>query len=364
MIENLASPKGLRGFGSDNHSPVHPRILRAIVNANHDHAPSYGTDPWSVEAEKMFRRLFGENTESFFVFNGTAANVLSLTGGMQSYHAVLASRFSHLINDECGAVEKSIGCRVVPIATEDGKVSIADLSSEVVRRGDQHYSQARAISITQPTEVGTLYTLDEIRAIAEFAHTEGLFLHMDGARLVNAAAALNCDLAALTVKAGVDVLSLGGTKNGLLFGEAVLFFHPALAKDFRFKRKQLMQLPSKTRFLAAQFLEFLGTDLWQVNARHANEMAGFLASEIAQRGLSNDLQLTQKVQANAVFARVPKNWVAKLREVGFFYVWDERTFECRFMTSWDTTKDDIAALLDCAVSLKSTHTADARPRRS
>jgi threonine aldolase len=327
-----------RGFGSDNHSGVHPRFLKAMADANVGHAPSYGTDEWTRRSEEIIKGHFGSHAETFFVFNGTAANVLSLAALIQPYHAVLVASQAHLINDECGAPEDAVGCKMISIPTEDGKLTPELIKPHLVRRGDQHASQVRMISITQSTETGQVYELDELRALGEFARREGLYLHVDGARLVNAAAALDCSLGAMTTDCGVDVVSLGGTKNGLLFGEAVVFLKSGLSKDFRFIRKQKMQLPSKTRFISAQFNEFLGTDLWKENGKHANAMAQYLASRLAT---SKHAKITQIPRANAVFALIPKRFVSKLRETAFFYVWNEATFECRLMTTWDTQKEEI-----------------------
>lgn len=330
----------MRSFGSDNFSGVHPRILKAIQEANTGHAPSYGTDPVSERASEIIKEHLGSTAETFFVFNGTAANVLALSNCLRPYQSVLASHYSHLINDECGALERTVGARAIAVQTgPDAKLTVEALKPHLIRRGDQHYSQVRAISITQPTELGTVYTLDEIRAISRFAKENNLLLHMDGARLVNAAASLNTTLRALTTDSGVDVLSLGGTKNGLLFGEAVVFLRPGLSEDFKYQRKQLMQLPSKTRFIAAQFVEFLGTDLWLQNAQHANAMALKLYEELSKA--SSRVEILHRPQVNSVFAKFPRSWVSKLRETAFFYVWDERTFECRLMTTWDTELEDI-----------------------
>ncbi len=330
----------MRGFGSDNHSGVHPRILKAIEDANVGHAPSYGTDLITIRASEIVKDHLGPNAETFFVFNGTAANVLCLSNCLKPYQSVLASSHSHLFNDECGALERAVGARTIPVEVgPDAKLTVHALKRHLVRRGDQHHSQVRAISITQPTELGTLYSIDEIQAISHFAKENNLLLHMDGARLVNAAASLNTTLRALTTDCGVDVLSLGGTKNGLLFGEAVVFLRPGLSQDFKYQRKQLMQLPSKTRFIAAQFVEFLGTDLWLENAHHANAMALKLYEEL--KNASSAVEIQHRPQSNAVFARFPRSWVSKLRETAFFYVWDEHTFVCRLMTTWDTQLEDI-----------------------
>lgn len=332
----------MRGFGSDNHAPVHPRIMQALANANEGHMPAYGIDPISESAYQLFREIFGESVETHFVFNGTAANVLALSSLLRPHHSVLASQHAHLINDECGAPERLLGSKVIGVPAPDAKLHPETLRPFLVRRGDQHHSQVRAISITQPTELGTVYTLEELRALCEWAHQEKLLVHMDGARLVNAAASLNCTLREITTDVGVDVLSFGGTKNGLMFGEAVIFLRPGLAQDFKFSRKQLLQLPSKTRFIAAQFLELLGTDLWRQNAQHCNQMARRLAEGLARSPFA---ELTQVTEANACFVRLPKALVSGLRKEIFFYVWDESTFECRLMMSWDTQEEEIQRFL-------------------
>jgi len=332
----------MRGFGSDNHSGVHPRFLKAIERANIDHEPSYGTDSITEKTVQLFKELFGASAETYFVFNGTAANVLSLSAIVKPYGSVLVSDVAHILNDECNAPERQLGIKVIGIKTTNGKLRPEMLRAHLVRRGDQHRSQVQAISITQSTEVGTVYSLDEIRALGEFARAERLKFHVDGARLVNAAESLGVGFREMTTDCGVDVVSVGGTKNGLLFGEAVVFLRPGLTEDLRYVHKQLMQLPSKTRFLSAQFLEFLGTDLWHENARHANAMAKLLSDGLNR---SPYAELTQETQANAVFVRFPKDLVAKLRETAFFYVWDELSFECRLMTTWDTKVDDIERLL-------------------
>jgi threonine aldolase len=330
------------GFGSDNHSGAHPEILKAFVGASVGHEPSYGTDEISERTKPIFEKHFGTGTKAFFVFNGTAANVLSLDAILKPYQSVICTSVSHLQNDECGAPERWTGAKLIPVETQDAKLTVEHIKEHLIRRGDQHFSQVAAISITQPTELGTVYSVEEIKALTQFAHAQGLLVHMDGARLVNAAAALNVSLAQLTRDAGVDVLSFGGTKNGLVFGEAVVFFDAKLAEDFKFRRKQAMQLPSKTRFIAAQFEAFLGTDLWLTNARHANSLARELYDGLKQRPY---VTLTQNCEANGVFVKIPREWVGRLREKYFFYVWDEKTFECRLMTTFDTTKEAVSGFL-------------------
>ncbi len=337
-----------RGFGSDNHSGVHPRIMAAIARANVGHVPSYGTDDLTAACLKMFRSMTTPKAETFFVFNGTAANVLSLASIMRSWHAVLSTTQSHLHNDECGALENTVGAKNVVIATSDGKLTPELLKPYLIRGGDQHASQVNAVTITQPTEIGTVYSLAEIAALREFTRANKLTFHLDGARLVNAAAALGCSPGRLMLD--FDVVSFGGTKNALLFGEAVVFPHGLLDENFRFFRKQYMQLPSKTRFVAAQFLEFLGTDLWLENALHSNAMAQRLSEGLVR---SKYVKLTQKTQANGCFVLIPRQLIAKLREHSFFYVWDEYTFECRLMTSWDTRPTDVDSFLETLEKLGS-----------
>ena len=327
-----------RGFGSDNHSGTHPLIMNAIVRANEGHEPSYGTDDLSKKASAMMKEHFGPDAETHFVFNGTAANVLALSALVQSHHAVIAAAQSHVLNDECGAVEKNIGCKIISVPTPDGKLTPLMIKPYLIRRGDQHFSQVKAITITQPTELSTVYSVEEIRELGLFARANGLGFHVDGARLVNAAEALGVSFREMLTDLGVDAVSVGGTKNGLLFGEAVVLLKPGLSPDFKFVRKQMMQLPSKTRFIAAQFLEFLGTDLWRKNANHANALAQRLYEGLKK---SKHVRVTQIPQANAVFAIIPKPLISPLRDVAFFYVWDEASFECRLMTTWDTSTTDI-----------------------
>ena len=334
----------MKGFGSDNHSGALPEVLQSLQAANVDHAPSYGTDDWTEKCEAVFRREFGESAQTYFVFNGTAANVLCLHSLVQSYESVLITSVAHVTVDECGAPEKFIGCKLISVPSRDGKLRVSDLDAYLIRRGDQHFSQVRAISITQPTEYGTIYSRKELAQLRTFAKKHGLFLHMDGSRLFNAVAALGCSLREMTE--GFDAISVGGTKNGLVFGEAVVFLNPKLAENFKFKRKQAMQLPSKSRFIAAQFLALFevtgGEPLWRRTSEHVNAMAQRLSDGL--RAIKS-VQVTQAVEANAVFAIFPKTWISKLRESYFFYVWDEKTFESRLMMSFDTHANDIDGFL-------------------
>lgn len=337
-----------RGFGSDNHSGVHPDIFQSLVQANAGHAPSYGTDENTEKAIRLFQEHFGEKTQVFFVFNGTAANVLSLRALLSSYQSVLCSDVSHIQMDECGAPEFFAGCKLHALPSVQGKLQIETLKKSLIRKGDQHYSQAKVLSLTQPTELGTCYSIDELKSLIAWAHSEKLFVHIDGSRLSNAAVSLGVNFRELTTDLGVDIVSFGGTKNGLMMGEAVLILNPALGENFKYIRKQSAQLPSKTRFIACQFETYLSDDRWSQIARHACEKA-----EKLHRGLSaiRQLQITAPRHSNAVFVKIPKQWIKALREKYFFYVWDEKTFECRLMTSWDTTDSDIEGFLALAEQL-------------
>lgn len=330
-----------RSFASDNNAGVHPAIMQALVAANTGHAVAYGADPATESAQRKFREHFGENTDVFFVFNGTAANVLSIQACLRPYQAVICSKCAHIHTDECGAPEKGSGCKLLPLATETGKLTTELIQTCLNGRGDQHHVQPKLISITQATEFGTVYDINEIRTLADFAHKHDMLLHMDGARLANAAASLDVPLRAITVDAGVDVLSFGGTKNGLMFGEAVVFFNKALARDFLFLRKQGMQLASKMRFIAAQFEALLSEDLWLKNAQHANHKAQELAYKLGKTAQKGKLELVHSVEANAVFARLPQDKIAPLQDRHFFYVWDAEQGIVRWMTSFDTTDGDI-----------------------
>jgi threonine aldolase len=327
-----------RGFASDNNAGIHPTILEAIARANVGHAVAYGADPWTDRAVAAFKSHFGEQAEVHFVFNGTAANVLGLSALTRPYHSVICAESAHINVDECGAPEKFTGCKLVDVPTRDGKLTPELVQSKIHGLGEQHHTQPRVVSISQSTEMGTLYSPAEIKALAEVAHRSGLSLHMDGARIANAAAALDVPLRALTTDCGVDVLSFGGTKNGLMVGEAVVVLEPGLAPDFRFLRKQGMQLASKMRFVAAQFEAILTNDLWLKNARHANAMAALLAKEVA--GVPH-VRVTRAPEANAVFAAMPADLIPALQEYSFFYVWDPSASEVRWMTSFDTTEEDI-----------------------
>lgn len=328
----------MRSFASDNYSGIHPDVLERIRAANLDHAVAYGGDGYTERAIRCFKRHFGEKCDVHFVLTGTAANVLGIKTVARSFHSVLCSSAAHMNVDECGAVEHFSGCKLEIVPSSRGKISPEELKPFLHVVGDQHHVQPRVLSITQATELGTVYTPDEIRELSEFAHSHDLLLHVDGARLSNAAASLGVSLKALTADVGVDILSFGGTKNGLLAAEAVVFFDPSLSQDFKYVRKQGMQLVSKMRFVAAQFEALLEGDLWLRNAQHANLMARKLEQQVR---LFPEISILRPVEANAVFATIPHSWIPVLQSAHPFYVWNESTNEVRWMTSFDTTDEDI-----------------------
>ena len=322
---------------------MHPKVLQALTDANRDYCLSYEEDTYTARAVEVFRTLFGEDTHVYFAFNGTAANVLCLQALTRPHHAVVCAHTAHLNRDECGAPERFTGCKLLTAQVPDGKLRPSDVLPLLTGFGFQHHVQPRVISISQVTELGTVYRPEEIKALADLAHSHNMYLHVDGSRLANAAAFLDTSFAAMTHHAGVDALSFGGTKNGMLLGEAVVFFNPELAHDFLYIRKQSMQLFSKSRFIAAQYLAYLENDLWLENARHANRMARYLAESL--EGLPG-VQITQKVESNAVFAIIPEEVYKKLSQKHFFYIWDESTGEVRWMCSFNTQKSHIDAFVN------------------
>jgi threonine aldolase len=327
-----------RSFASDNYAGIHPQVLKAIAEANQGHAAAYGDDPFTGSAVDHLKRHFGQDIAVFFVFNGTAANCLSLRALTDSYHATICAESAHINVDECGAAEKFTGGKLLPIQTTEGKLTLAGVRAAYHGIGDQHRVQPKVISITQATEVGTIYKPDEVRSLAEFAHERGMFLHVDGARIANAAASLGMPLREITANLGVDVLSFGATKNGAMGAEAVIFFDSQLAEAFKFYRKQAMQLASKMRFLSAQFEALLKDDLWLRNARHSNRMAQLLERELEK---TPEVRIVYRVEANGVFAEVPRRVIRKLQARYSFYVWDEEQSVVRWMCSWDTTEEDV-----------------------
>ena len=332
------SKQPTRGFASDNNAGVHAEVLEAIGRANQGHVVAYGDDPYTRSAIAKFEEHFGAGIDVFFTFNGTGANVLSLQALNRPYHAVLCSEYAHIYTDECGAPEKHTGCKLIALPHQDGKITLDSVRHAYHGIGDQHHVQVRVISITQSTEMGTVYQPEEIQALARFAHEREMFLHVDGARIANAAASLGQTLRQATRDLGVDVLSFGGTKNGILGGEAVVFFNRELSPDFLYLRKQGMQLASKMRFIAAQFEALLTNDLWRRSAEHANDMARLLEAEVRK---IPQVRVVWKVEANGVFAQVPRPAIAKIEERYFFYPWIEEECIVRWMCSFDTTEDDV-----------------------
>jgi threonine aldolase len=330
--------KPSRSFASDNNAGVHPDALQAIQHANQGHMVGYGDDPHTESAVAKFREHFGDDVTVFFVFNGTAANVLGLQALTRPFHAVLCPELSHIYTDECGAPEKFTGCKLVPLPAPGGKLALETVARAYHGIGDQHHVQPRVISITQCTEMGTVYKPAEVEALARFAHDRKMFLHMDGARISNAAAAQQLTLRQATRDLGVDVLSFGGTKNGLMGVDAVVFFRPELAQEFLFVRKQAMQLASKMRYLSAQMEALLTNDLWRRNAAQANRMARLLEQQVKN---IPQVSIVHPVEANGVFVQIPREAIKKLMERYFFYVWVEEESVVRWMCSFDTTEQDV-----------------------
>src|SRR6516162_27633 len=303
--------KPLRSFASDNNAGIHPEILRAISMVNQGHVVGYGADPYTAIMVNTFREHFGADAEVFVVFNGTGANCLSLQALTRSYHAVICAASAHIYTDECGAPEKFTGCKLIPLQTTDGKLTVDLVRHAYHGIGDEHHVQPKVVSITQSTEMGTVYRPEEIMALARCAHEHEMCLHLDGARIANAAAALGQTLRQATRDLGVDVLSFGGTKNGIMGGEAVVFFNPKLASDFLYWRKQSMQLASKMRFISVQLAALLSGDLWLENARHSNRMAKLLEEEL--RAIPR-LKIVYPVEANGVFAQIPGEAIPQLQD--------------------------------------------------
>lgn len=333
-------------FASDNASGVHPRIMEKLVEANHGHALGYGADRYTEEVGQAFKRLFGEQAESFLVYNGTGANVIALKGLVRSHQAVFCSAESHLWIDEAGAPEQFLGAKLITLPSHDGKIRIADMEPRLGDLGMQHRSQPKVISIAQCTERGSVYSLNELKELCEFARLHGFYVHVDGARIHNAVAALDVDCQTLFTDLGVDVLSFGGTKNGLMVGEAVVVLNPDLVSDYPVIRKHGMHLASKMRFLAAQYLAYLEDDLWLSNARQANAMAQYFSDSLI--GIPG-AHLVSPVESNIVFVELPDIWIEPLQQQAYFHIWKRNSrpgrSECRFVMSFDVTPEDIDAFI-------------------
>lgn len=332
-------PSDRPAFASDNYAGVHPDVMHAVVAANDGHVPSYGADPTSAKAQAVFREHFGEDIDMLFTFNGTGANIVGLSTMVRPFETIICAETAHINVDECGAPERFLGSKVTDVPTSDGKLTVESVEAASVGTGDPHHVQPRVLSITQSTELGTLYTPDEIANLADWAHQRDMLVHLDGARLSNAAASLGCELGDLGAPLGVDVMSFGATKNGGMGAEAVIFFRRDLAAASPYIHKQSMQLGSKMRFLSAQFVALLETDLWRTNATHANAMAQRLASGVEK---IPGVEISYPVQANAVFAVLPQRTVTDALQAEYpFYYWDESRGQVRWMTSFDTSETGV-----------------------
>ncbi|MCF7910932.1 MAG: low specificity L-threonine aldolase [Candidatus Cloacimonetes bacterium] len=327
-----------KSFASDNNSGVHPAVMQALQYVNEGHYTGYGDDPYTLEAVAKFKQLLGDNIAVFFVYNGTGANTVLLNTVTRSYHSIICPESAHINVDECGAPSAVTGCKMEYIRTTDGKLTPELVATMMHGIGFEHHSQPKVVSITQSTELGTLYSLAELKRLADYCHAHDLLLHLDGARIANAAVALGCTLKEMTTDTGIDLMSFGGTKNGMMFGEAAVFFRPELAADFRYFRKQGMQLHSKMRYISAQFSALFTNDLWYENALHSNMMAQKLYNELLK---VEGITITRPCEVNSVFAILPAEVIPRMQEKYFFYIWDETTHEVRFMTTFDTSIKDI-----------------------
>ena len=343
MTLQLHDPS-VRAFASDNYAGAHPEILEAIAAANGGHQISYGEDVYTEHLHEVFAAQFGEGVEVYPVFNGTGANVTALQSMVPRWGAVVASSTAHINTDEGGAPERVAGLKLLTVDTPDGKLTPEHIDRQAWGWGDEHRAQPLAVSITQTTELGTCYTIDELKAITDHAHSLGMKVHLDGARLANAAAHLDAPLRAFTTDVGIDLLSFGGTKNGLLFGEAVVVLNKDASDGMTYLRKLDMQLASKMRFISAQLIALLTDDLWLRSARHSNAMATRLRSTLEDAvasGRAPGLGFTQATEANGVFATLPHDAADRVREAYRFYDWDAARNEVRWMCSWDTTEEDV-----------------------
>jgi len=337
-----------RGFASDNNSGIHPIVLEAISRANTGHCIAYGDDPYTKSAIKILKNHFGEDSDIYLVFTGTASNTLAIKSLVFSFNSIICAETSHLHMFECGAPEKFSGCKLLTVKSEDGKIRISDLEHFLEIKGDEHCSQPKIISITQSTELGTVYTPEELSILCKFAQNNNLFVHMDGARLCNAAAYLNLSLKEISHDVGIDVLSFGGTKNGMMIGESIIFFNKDLSKDFKYIRKQGMQLSSKMRYVSVQFEAMFSDNLWLENAKHANKMARILAKKLESLP---GCTITQKVETNSIFVQIPESVIKELQKKSFFYIWDNKRSIVRLMTSFDTEIEDVDYLVQALESL-------------
>lgn len=338
----------MRSFASDNNSSVHPSILEALHEANQGHAFGYGEDPWTERAAKMVESLFERPCKVFFVFNGTGSNTMALQAMTRPYHFIYTAETGHIAVDECGAPAKATGCMVKQIKTKDGKLRCEDLQPLMVNFGVDHHSQPGAVYISQCSELGTVYTPEEVKELCDFAHRNGMKVHMDGARVSNAVVSLGCSIDDFSGAAGVDTLTFGGTKNGLMGAECVVVFNPDLWDEAMYARKQACQLASKSRYLAAQYIAFLTDNLWLRNAKVANERASQLVNGLSE---ISSVRFTQKNEANQIFFTLPSEVSKELEKYYHFYYWNESINEVRLVTSWDTTEEDVKLFLETLSSI-------------
>lgn len=327
----------MKSFASDNYSGIHPDVIKAIQHANTEHEISYGDDYYTNKAFELFSSLFG-NLKVLYAFNGTGANIISLKCCVLPFQAVVCAETAHINSDECGAPTQQIGCSLLTLPTADGKLTPELIQPLLVRKGNVHSTQPKVISISQSTELGTVYSIAELKALCKFAHENDMYVHMDGARISNAVAALGVSMKEATVDCGVDIMSFGGTKNGIMIGEAVLIFNENLKENAAYFQKQTAQLFSKNRFIATQFIALLSNNLWHDMATHSNRMAQLLEKEVSK---IPGVKITRSVDANAVFAIIPPNSIEALRNKYRFYTWDEQTTELRWMCSFDTTEKEV-----------------------
>ncbi len=333
----------MKSFASDNNSSVHPLVMQVLVQANEGHALGYGDDSWTTRATELVKNQFSRPCEPLFVFNGTGSNTMALQLMTRPYHIIFCAETGHIAVDECGAPGKGTGCFIRTISTTDGKLTPALLEPYMTNFGVEHHSQPGAVYISQCTELGTIYKPHEIKELCDYAHRHGLMVHMDGARISNAAAALGVSIDEVSGSCGIDTLTLGGTKNGLMGAECVVIFNPQLVKESRYARKQSCQLASKMRYISAQFLPFLTQHLWRDCANHANKMAAKLHEALSQMP---DVTFTQPVESNQLFLTMPIEKSRKLHDKYYFYYWNEAIGELRLVTSWDTTEEDVCQFIE------------------
>ncbi len=339
---NVANQKKIN-LSSENYAGVHGKMMSALAAANADNVPSYGNDHYTQSAIAVFKTHFGENIEVYFTFNGTGANNFGISAATGKHNSVFCTEVAHLNVDESTAPEAFTGCRIFPVKSADGKIILGDLKNKLNRAGDVHHPQPKVVTITQPTEYGTVYTIDELKALKQVCTENNLLLHIDGARFFNAAVHLNTSLKQLSADAGVDILTLGGTKSGMMFGEAVIFFNCPVPNANKFMLKRSMQLASKNRFIAAQFAAMLRDELWKEIANHANRLAAMLEKELAK---IPSLEIAYPVETNAVFVKMPKHIFDELQKIATFYHWNEERNEYRFMISFNSTADEITRFVE------------------